>query len=79
MSSKKPKIDPERYYTPKECVKLGVTTAKDSQVLLRHARLKKIPETLNLGSEKRPRYAFKGKHLIDYMQAQVKPGEYEKK
>lgn len=76
---KKQKIDPDKYYTPKECLKLGVTTAKDTQVLLRHAREGKIPETLNLGSEKRPRYAFKGKHLIDYKQGQVKPGEYQTK
>lgn len=78
MSSKKPQIDPEKYYTPKECVKIGVTTAKDTQVLLRHARAGKIPETLNLGSEKRPRYAFKGKHLIEYRNGQM-AGKYETK
>lgn len=77
--AKKHKIDPEKYYTPKEVIKLGISTAKDTQVLLRHIRAGKIPDTLNLGSEKRPRYALKGKHLVDYLDKQVKPGEYETK
>jgi len=77
--SKKAKIDPEKYYTPKEVIKLGISTAKDTQVLLRHVRAGKIPETLNLGSEKRPRYAFKGKHLIDYVDRQMKPEDYKTK
>lgn len=76
------KINPEKFYTPKEIVKLGVMTAStpdtQRQMLLRFIREKRINAT-NLGGDKKPRYVVQGKHLTDYMTANVKPGEYEKK
>ena len=76
------KIDPEKFYTPKEIADLGILTANTTdtkrQMLLRHIRRGVLP-ALNLGGEKKPRYAVQGKHLISYRDTQVKPGEYETK
>lgn len=76
------KINPEKFYTPKEIVKLGIMTAStpdtQRQMLLRFIREKRITAT-NLGGEKKPRYVVQGKHLSDYMTANMKPGEYETK
>jgi len=74
------KIDPEKFYTPKEIVGLGIISAEKSgtQMLLRHIRQGKV-EALNLGGEKKPRYAVQGKHLVKYRDTQMKPGQYETK
>lgn len=74
------KINPEKFYTPKEIVGLGIISAEKSgtQMLLRHIRQGKV-EALNLGGEKKPRYAIQGKHLLKYRDTQMKPGSYETK
>lgn len=76
------KINPEKFYTPKEIITLGImsATTEDTQrqMLLRFIRQKRI-EAVNLGGEKKPRYVVQGKHLIDYVNTQIKPGEYIKK
>lgn len=74
------KINPEKFYTPKEIVGLGIISAEKSgtQMLLRHIRQGKV-EALNLGGEKKPRYAIQGKHLISYRDTQVKTEKYMKK
>lgn len=76
------KIDPEKFYTPKEVVDLGIMSASTNdtkrQMLLRFIRERRI-EAVNLGGDKKPRYVVQGKHLIAYRDAQVKPGEYETK
>lgn len=76
------KINPEKFYTPKEIIKLGIMSASNEdtqrQMLLRFIRQKRI-NAVNLGGEKKPRYVVQGKHLTEYMQARMKPGEYEKK
>lgn len=76
------KIDPEKFYTPKEIAELGILTASTPdtkrQVLLRHIRDGKLP-ALNLGGDKKPRYAVQGKHLIAYSEARMKRGSYETK
>jgi len=76
------KIDPEKFYTPKEVVDLGIMSASTNdtkrQMLLRFIRERRI-EAVNLGGAKKPRYVVQGKHLIAYRDAQVKPGEYETK
>ena len=76
------KINPEKFYTPKEIIKLGVMTAStpdtQRQMLLRFIREKRI-NAVNLGGEKKPRYVVQGKHLSEYMNTQMKPGSYEKK
>ena len=78
----KSKIDPEKFYTPKDIESLGVMTASTPdtrrQMLLRFIRQGRI-EALNLGSEKKPRYAVQGKNLIKYRDGQMKPGQYETK
>jgi len=76
------KINPEKFYTPKEIVDLGIMSASTEdtqrQMLLRFIRQGRIT-ALNLGGEKKPRYVVQGKHLTDYMDRQVKPGAYIKK
>lgn len=73
------KINPEKFYTPKDIDKLGIMTAKSSdtrrQMLLRYIRDGRIKAT-NLGGEKKPRYIVQGKHLVEYLDTQMKPGEY---
>lgn len=79
---KKTKINPEKFYTPKEVIDLGIMTASSidtkRQMLLRFIREKRIVAT-NLGGEKKPRYVVQGKHLLDYMTTNMKPSEYIKK
>lgn len=74
------KIDPEKFYTPKQIVAMGVMTANtvdtQRQMLLRFIRQKRI-EATNLGGNKKPRYVVQGKHLIAYLDRQTK--EYDKK
>jgi len=76
------KINPEKFYTPKDIVDLGLMTAKTSdtkrQMLLRYIRNGKLP-ALNLGSEKKPRYAVQGKNLIAYRDTAMQSDEYETK
>lgn len=76
------KIDPEKFYTPKDIARLGLMTANtpdtQRQMLLRFIRQKRI-EAVNLGGAKKPRYVVQGKHLIAYRDSQMKPGDYEKK
>lgn len=76
------KINLEKFYTPKEIIKLGVMTAStpdtQRQMLLRFIREKRI-QALNLGGDKKPRYVVQGKHLVEYIDSQMKPGDYEKK
>jgi len=76
------KIDPEKFYTPKEIAGLGILTATTPdtkrQMLLRHIRDGRLP-ALNLGGDKKPRYAVQGKHLISYRDGAMKPGDYETK
>lgn len=76
------KINPEHFYSVKEALDLGLMTASSfntqRQMLLRNIREKRI-EAKNLGGEKKPRYVIQGKHLIAYRDAQMKPGDYEKK
>lgn len=76
------KINPEKFYTPGEVVGLGVMTASNEdtqkQMLLRMIRQKRIT-ALNLGGEKKPRYVIQGKHIVEYLNTNMKPGEYEKK
>lgn len=76
------KINPEKFYTPGEVVALGVMTASTEdtqrQMLLRMIRQKRI-EAINLGGDQKPRYVIQGKNLVQYMKANMKPGEYEKK
>lgn len=76
------KINPEKFYTPGEVVALGIMTASNEdtqkQMLLRMIRTKRIT-ALNLGGEKKPRYVIQGKHITEYMDTQIKPGEYTKK
>lgn len=82
MKEKQTKIDPEKFYTPKEIVDLGIMSANSTdtkrQMLLRFIRAGRIT-ALNLGGDKKPRYAVQGKNLIAYRDAQIKPGEYSKK
>ncbi len=79
---KNKKIDPEKFYTPKEIVSLGIMSANNTdtqhRMLLRFIRQKRI-EAKNLGGDKKPRYVVQGKHLIAYRDTQVKPGDYETK
>lgn len=76
------KINPEKFYAPKDIVELGVLTASTPdtkrQMLLRHIREGKI-EAMNLGGDKKPRYVVQGKNLIKYRDEQMKPGEFIKK
>jgi len=74
------KINPEKFYTPKEAVNAGIIPADKSgtQMLLRHIREGRV-EALNLGGEKKPRYAIQGKHLVKYRDTHMKPGSYETK
>ena len=76
------KINPEKFYTPKEIIKLGIMTAStpdtQRQMLLRFIRTKRIT-AVNLGGDKKPRYVVQGKNLIEYSNAQMKPEEYSKK
>ncbi len=76
------KINQEKFYTPKEIIKLGIMTASNAdtkrQMLLRLIRAKRIT-AINLGGDKKPRYAVQGKHLTDYMTTVMKPGGYETK
>lgn len=76
------KIDPEKFYTPKEIIGLGIMTAKtvdtQHQMLLRFIRQRRI-EAKNLGGDKKPRYVVQGKNLIAYRDSQMKPGSYETK
>lgn len=76
------KINPEKFYTPKEVIDLGLMTAKTPdtkrQMLLRMIRQKRI-EAKNLGGNKKPRYVIQGSHLISYRDANMKPGQYETK
>lgn len=77
------KINSEKFYTPKEIAEMNIITgaAKPEdrrQMLLRFIRQKKIT-ALNLGGAKKPRYVVQGKHLTEYMNAQMKPGDYETK
>lgn len=76
---KKKTIDPEKFYKPTEVVGLGRSSAKDAQVILRHIRAGKIPQSVNVGSKKRPRYVVQGKYLIEYFDKQIRPQEYETK
>ena len=82
MTIKTKDIEPDKFYTPKALVVLGLMTAsnKDTkrQMLLRFIRENRI-DSLNVGTEKQPRYVVQGKHLIKYMDAQMKKGEYLKK
>ncbi len=76
------KINPEKFYTPKDIIGFGLMTASSEdtkrQMLLRFIRQKRLP-ALNLGGKLRPRYVVQGKHLIAYRDTQVRPGDYEKK
>lgn len=76
------KINPEKFYTPKDMLDFGITNAssKDTkkQMLLRFIRQGRI-EALNLGSEQKPRYVVQGKNIIKYLDRQIKPGQYIKK
>lgn len=78
----KKKINPEKFYTPGEVVALGIMTASNEdtqrQMLLRMIRSKRI-QAINLGGDRKPRYVIQGKHLSDYMNTNMKPGDYEKK
>lgn len=77
----KKEIDPEKFYTPKEAIAfVGTASTADTQrqVLLRHIRDGRV-EAVNLGGEKKPRYAIQGKHLLKYRDTHIKPGEYETK
>lgn len=79
----KKKIDPEKFYAPKDIIALGIdfgitdASSPDTkrQMILRFIRQGRIPAT-NVGGEKKPRYVVQGKHLIEYRDTQVKPGEY---
>ena len=75
------KIDPDKFYTVKEVLGLGILTASNldtkRQMLLRHIRDKKI-DAKNLGGEKKPRYLIQGSHLIAYSDRQMKPESYAK-
>lgn len=79
---KNKKINPEKFYTPREIVALGIMTASTEdtqrQMLLRMIRQKRIT-AVNLGGDKKPRYVVQGKHLSDYLTKEVKPGEYDTK
>lgn len=81
-SIKSAKINPDQFYSVKEALGLGVMSASSfntqRQMLLRHIREGRI-EGKNLGGDKKPRYVIQGKHLISYRDAQMKPGDYEKK
>lgn len=76
------RINAEKFYTPNDMVQMGIMTAsnKDTQkqMLLRFIREGRI-ESLNLGSDKKPRYVVQGKNIIKYMDRQIKPGQYLKK
>lgn len=87
MSKKKqvapiPRIKPDEWYTPGEVLAFGIMTAStpdtQRQMLLRLIRQKRI-KAKNIGGEQKPRYVVQGCHLIAYRDAQMKPGEYEKK
>lgn len=73
------KIDGEKFYTPKQVLKLGVMTANTPdtqwQMLLRFIREGRI-KSVNVGGERKPRYLVQGKDLISYRDSQVKKGEY---
>ena len=76
------KIDLEKFYTPNEIVELGIMTANSAdtkkQMLLRFIREGRI-EAKNLGGGNKPRYVVQGKHLVEYLNTQMKPGSYIKK
>lgn len=83
------KIDPEKFYRPKEVGALGILPVASSagrpftantrhQVLLRFIRQARF-NAINVGTEKQPRYVVQGKHLIAYKNTQMKKGEYQKK
>lgn len=76
------KINPDKFYTPKEIIDFGIMTASSEdtkrQMLLRFIREKRL-EAVNLGGDKKPRYVVQGKHLIEYVNTQMKPTEYIKK
>lgn len=79
---KNTKIDLEKFYTPNEVVALGIMSAKTpdtkKQMLLRFIREGRL-EAKNLGGDKKPRYVVQGKHLVEYLNTQMKPGSYTKK
>ncbi len=76
------KIAPDQFYTPKEIETFGIMSAGSvdtrRQMLLRFIREGRIPAK-NLASDAKPRYVVQGKHLIEYMDRQVKPGQYRTK
>lgn len=76
------KINPEQFYTPNEVVGLGMMTASSNdtkrQMLLRFIRQGRI-KAKNLGGEKKPRYVIQGKHLVEYLDTQMKGKDYQKK
>lgn len=75
----KKKIDLEKFYTPNEVVELGIMKAPETdskkQMLLRYIREKKI-NAVNVGGDRKPRYLVRGKDLVEYMNAQLKPAQY---
>ena len=75
----KKKVNLEKFYTPNEIVELGVMTAPTTdgqkQMLLRYIRDKKIV-AVNVGGDRKPRYLVRGKDLVEYMNAQLKTGQY---
>ena len=76
------KINPEKFYTSKDIVEMNILTASNSntkrQMLLRFIREGRIT-AINLGGDNKPRYIVQGKHLIEYMNSQLKPKQYIKK
>lgn len=76
------KINPEKFYTPKEIIDFGIMTATSvdtkRQMLLRFIREGRIVAT-NVGGELKPRYLVQGKNLLEYMKANMKQGQYLKK
>lgn len=75
-------IKPENFYPVSDIVDMNILTAStpntQRQMLLRHIREKEV-EAINVGGEKKPRYIIQGKHLIKYLDRQVKPKGYIKK
>lgn len=78
----KKQIEPEKFYTPKDIVKLGIIKGNNldvqKQMLLRFIRQKRI-EAINLGGDKKPRYIITGENLLKYCDSQIKTKDYEKK
>jgi len=82
VMNKKIQIDIEKFYTPNEIVDLGIMSASNTdtkkQMLLRFIREGRM-KALNLGGLKKPRYVVQGRHLVEYLNTQMKPGSYMKK